>query len=369
MNHSYTRLFELTHEGQAVVMVTVAHIAGSAPREAGAKMLVTRDALFGTIGGGNLEFEAITIARQKLSDGPGAVPKRFVELFPLGPMLEQCCGGAVFLHFEIIRDDKDDWLRTAAKCEQGGGALMLVSRTKQNDTRFKTDKLVISAGHCVGSLGDKDTDELALQKAKAMLSAPEKTNSVLLHPLTDSGSALPDLSDALFFETLVPAGFQVVLFGAGHVGKAVISTMSSALRCRITWIDSRSDIFPAAIPGNVEIRVAEDPLTEIENLPADMYCLVMTHSHQLDQAICEAILRRDQFNYLGLIGSQTKYRRFIQRLTANGIPEEQLERLCCPVGIPGIQAKEPAAIAVSITAQFLQFHQQGHTVKQPLPVA
>ena len=79
----------------------------------------------------------------------------------------------------------------------------------------------------------------------------------------------------------------------------------------------------------------------------------MTHSHPLDEAICEAVLRREDFAYLGLIGSATKRARFVKRLGEAGIPPEQLERLVCPIGLPGIESKEPAAIAASVAADLL----------------
>ena len=79
----------------------------------------------------------------------------------------------------------------------------------------------------------------------------------------------------------------------------------------------------------------------------------MTHSHDLDQAICESILRRDAFRFLGLIGSMTKYRHFASRLRARGLEDAQIARITCPVGVAGIRGKEPAVIAAGVVAQLL----------------
>ena len=104
-------------------------------------------------------------------------------------------------------------------------------------------------------------------------------------------------------------------------------------------------------------RVAQDPVAQVEALPPDACCLVMTHSHELDQNLCEALLRRGDFAWLGLIGSATKQRRFMQRFKQKGLTQAQLARLTCPIGIPGIQSKQPGAIAVSVAAQLLQLRE------------
>ena len=330
------------------MLVTVAHIAGSAPREPGARMIVTASEFMGTIGGGNLEFEAMRIARERLAGAPGAGAQRHIELFPLGPMLQQCCGGAVFLHFEAIGDAGAGWLRAAAEHERNNTRAVLVSRTAA------ADKMVFTETGASGSLGDKQVDELSACKADGLLSAEGAPESAMLHPLTETQSSLPDTSDALFLEMISPCDFRIALFGAGHVGSALVRVLAASAKCRITWVDSRAGQFPGNLPSSVETRPGADPVAEVENLPERAYCLVMTHDHQLDQDLCEALLRRDDLAFLGLIGSATKRRRFAQRLSEKGITERQLERLTCPIGIPGIESKEPGAIAVSVAAQLLK---------------
>ena len=345
MNNCFSTLLDIVTGGQPCVLVTVAHIAGSAPREAGARMIVTPGQVFGTIGGGNLEFEAIRIGRTRLDGLSATGPQRFIELFPLGSMLQQCCGGAVFLHFEIVIDGQAGWLSVAAAGEQNNTAALLVSRTALSG------KMIFTETGATGSLGDKNIDELATAKAVAFLSAQCAPQTSLLHPLVETQSTLPDITDVLFFEVISPCDFQVVLFGAGHVGRALVSALAGATPCSITWVDSRAGQFPQELPSNVEPRLTDNPVAEIDGLSRQAYCLVMTHSHQLDQDLCEALLRRDDFAFLGLIGSATKHRRFVQRLSEKGLSERQLERLTCPIGIPGIESKEPGVIAVSVAAQ------------------
>ena len=122
----------------------------------------------------------------------------------------------------------------------------------------------------------------------------------------------------------------------------------SPLPCRVLWLDSRPGQLPAEAPGQVETMEIADP-AGFTTSPGDLV-LVMTHSHPLDLAIVEAMLRRGDFAWLGLIGSATKRQRFERQLAAVGL---SAERLVCPIGLAAITGKEPAVIAASVAAQLL----------------
>jgi xanthine dehydrogenase accessory factor len=141
----------------------------------------------------------------------------------------------------------------------------------------------------------------------------------------------------------------------------------AALPCQIVWIDERSDMFPASLPANVSIEVTDTPEAVIAAAPDDASYLVMTHSHALDQALAEAVLRRDRVGWFGLIGSATKRVQFERRLQQRGIPATRLTDMVCPIGIPGIAGKEPAVIAIAVAAQLLQVWQamQASSVETP----
>ena len=143
---------------------------------------------------------------------------------------------------------------------------------------------------------------------------------------------------------------RIVLFGAGHVGQALVRALTP-LPCRVRWLDSRPGLFPAKLDATIEAETIPDPAA-ITTDPSDLV-LVMTHSHALDLAIVEVRLRAMDFAWLGLIGSATKRRRFESQLRASGILPERLERLVCPIGLASIRGKEPAVIAASVTAQLL----------------
>jgi xanthine dehydrogenase accessory factor len=147
--------------------------------------------------------------------------------------------------------------------------------------------------------------------------------------------------------------FHLQLYGAGHVGRAIVRLLAT-LPCRVQWIDEREAEFPAdPLPAHVE-RVCVEPVeAEVRSAPPAAFYLVLTHSHALDMAISEAILKRGDFGFFGLIGSATKKARFLKRLAERGIPPATLERMTCPIGVPGIEGKEPEVIAVAVVAQLL----------------
>ena len=151
-----------------------------------------------------------------------------------------------------------------------------------------------------------------------------------------------------------PPRFHLQLYGAGHVGRAIVRLLAD-IDCRVQWIDERDSEFPdEPSPLHVE-RVCVEPVeAEVAQAPPGAFYLVLTHSHDLDLALTEAILRRGDFGYLGLIGSATKRARFVHRFEQRGIAHDALARLTCPIGVPGIEGKEPAVIAVAAVAQLLQ---------------
>lgn len=156
-----------------------------------------------------------------------------------------------------------------------------------------------------------------------------------------------------------PPLFHLQLYGAGHVGTA-IARLLATIDCTVDWIDEREDLFPTALydtaawPSHIRVTAVDAVEAEVDQAPPGAYYLVLTHSHDLDLRITEAILRRGDFGFLGLIGSVTKRNRFIHRFEERGIAPERIARMVCPIGIEGIGSKVPELIAVSVVAQLLQ---------------
>jgi xanthine dehydrogenase accessory factor len=173
------------------------------------------------------------------------------------------------------------------------------------------------------------------------------------------------MKEALLYAAVVGSEFNIAVFGAGHVGSAVVRTLS-ALDCNIRWIDSRRNIFRAT-PANVRAIEAEAPQLEVAAMPPASCYLVMTHSHPLDLEICERILRRGDAVYCGLIGSLTKRRRFEKRLREFGLPQSAIDKLVCPIGVEGITGKKPAEIAIAASADLLRAWEASRAATRDLP--
>jgi xanthine dehydrogenase accessory factor len=248
------------------VLVRVTATEGSVPREAGTWMAVWPDALTGTIGGGQLEFQAVREERAWLA-GDEAIEG--TRRYPLGPSLGQCCGGVVFLAFRRI-------------------------------------------------------DPVDVSELREELGA--------------------DLS-------------PVALFGGGHVG-AALARLLATLPFAVRWIDSREGVFPPALPTQVDIEHSEPVQSAVGHIAQGSRVLIMSFSHAEDLDIVIACLQRlrtrNDLPYIGLIGSKTKWATFRHRLEARGFTPEEMARITCPIGVPGIGGKEPEVIAVAVAAQLLQ---------------
>ena len=318
-----TDLQQLLAHGDAAVLVTVARVEGSAPREAGTKMIVTRDSARHTIGGGHLEWKAIESARQVLKEGMRMSHMRRLERFALGPSLGQCCGGAVVLAFERLDVADLGWLSSLAKRVAAG----------QSTVRS------VSFGPAPDAV---------------MLSEPEPGVESADCLLWD-GAGFEE-SSSLLTETIAPRDFAVVLFGAGHVGAALVRVLGT-LQCHVRWVDERDAQFPPPEllqASNVTIDPNDAPDEAIDQAAPQTYFIVMTHNHTLDLELAERILRRGDFAFFGMIGSHSKRKQFEHRLAARGIDPAQIARMKCPLGVDGIDDKSPEIIAISAAAQVLQ---------------
>lgn len=301
-------LAQLQQQKEPAVMVTVVSIAGSTPREVGAKIIVTKTKLFGTIGGGNLEHQATTIAREQFQINQPQQMRRF----PLGAGLGQCCGGLVNLLFEPIIGPTQ-WVDQAQAMQlKGQDWVRAVATSGEQDCFLVTDEVIENAGSKL---------------------------------------------DGYYMETVQKPDFALLLFGAGHVGRAMVKVLAE-MPVSIQWIDNRDEQFPTDVPDNVEIICTDTPEAEIEAASAGSFFLVMSHDHGLDQTLAEQILKRNDFSYFGLIGSKTKRRMFEKRMSRRGISADRFEKMVCPIGIDGIRSKQPAAIAISVAAQLMRFHDQ-----------
>lgn len=301
----WREIFELVEGDGMAALVTVTKAEGSTPREVGARMIVRKDgSIAGSIGGGPLEWNAIDVAKLLLSKGRGAV----WNSVPLGPEIDQCCGGrAEILHEVFSRQDRA-WIEKLAA--------------------VKADE-IFTTGTRIGD---------GPYIRSAVTAAPPES---VMH------------SAGILYEHFGETKTTLLLFGAGHVGRALVKALTD-LPFAVRWIDSRPDAFAQNENGIVSAL----PESELRHAPENSFVLVMTHSHALDLAIVAAALESGRFPYIGLIGSATKRTLFERRLAEFAIASEKISSLVCPIGLPGISGKSPAVIAAAVAAELLQRREQ-----------
>ena len=282
--------------------IVVAATQGSVPRDVGASMLIGPDWSEGTIGGGALEYDAIACAKQALASG-----KDRLDRIPLGPALGQCCGGAVTLLTEVWTEDRLAQLPD------------------------------IAAGRALPG-GEK--------------SASLSVERVLRRPAGYCG-----IVDGWMIEPYARPQRSIWVWGAGHVGRALVSVLAPLPGVSINWADFDQGRFPAEIPDGVEVLIASGPERLVALAPPAAEHFVLTHSHALDLEICHRVLTQP-FGFIGLIGSQTKWSRFRSRLKALGHTEAEIDRITCPIGNPGF-GKHPQEIAIGVASAILDRGQVG----------
>lgn len=283
-----------------VVRVVICAVQGSAPREAGAAMLVWAAGQSGTIGGGALEYQAAASAREMLAGGTSRVEKH-----ALGPGLGQCCGGAVVLGFE----------------------------------RFEAVDALPMAGLYARPLARDAATEAPLAIRQALKSA------------RGQGLGRVVYAQGWLAEPVQAPTRDLWIWGAGHVGRALVAVLAPLPGLAITWVDTAEERFPDTLPQGVRRLVAANPADLVPLAPLAAEHLILTYSHALDLDLCHRLLDRG-FAACGLIGSASKWARFRGRLQALGHAAAQISRIRCPIGDPTL-GKHPQAIAISVAAALL----------------
>jgi len=248
------------------------------------------------------------------------------------------------------------WIDQLADCQARERPCVLVTllTVQGSSPREPGAKMVVTADSVTGTLGGGTVEHIAQQRARALLSegpgagAPAVEEFVLNDALDQAcGGRIQVL-----FEPVWPSTFQIALFGAGHVGQALVRALQD-LPCRVRWVDARADIFPDRMLPHVKRIVAERPQAEVNNLRGGTFVVVMTHSHDTDLEIVDAALRRPDLPFVGSIGSKSKRARFRSLLAERGLDQAAIDRLLIPIGMPGVGGKRPSEIAIAIAAQLL----------------
>jgi xanthine dehydrogenase accessory factor len=250
----------------------------------------------------------------------------------------------------------------------GDAVLVTVEATQGSAPREAGTWMAVFARHVVGTIGGGHLELQAIEEARRLLAGGEgeplrryalgpglgQCCGGVMHLRFERASAG---EVAARQARLAAARAPLALFGGGHVGKALVGVLAP-LPYAVTWIDSRDEIFPQQVPAAVVCEHSEPVHAAVASLAPGSRVLVMSFSHSEDLDIVAACLHRQReradLPYIGLIGSKTKWATFRHRLQDRGFTAAELSHVTCPIGLPGIEGKEPEVIAVSVAAQLLQ---------------
>ena len=256
-------------------------------------------------------------------------------------------------------------LGTAPAC------LVRVESTQGSVPREPGAWMAVFAAHTVGTIGGGHLEHQAMAEARRRLAGapgPAQLRYALGPALGQCCGGVvhlgfevltrADLDPAAGLRArLAPRLHPVALFGGGHVGHALARVLAP-LPFALTWIDSRDGVFPDPAPDGVVCEHSDPVQGAVPGLAPGSRVLIMSFSHAEDLDVVAACLRRQRdqgdLPFIGLIGSQTKWATFGRRLRERGFTPDELARVTCPIGIPGIGGKEPEVIAVAVAAQLLQ---------------
>lgn len=322
------KMFEYIKSGIEMVLVTVVASSGATPRGAGAKMIVTEEGrIWGTIGGGAVEYRASLMAKQVLDE-----KNSFGHAFSLTKddiqNLGMICGGAVQVYFHYFPKDNVSYMEAARK------ALELFEK---NEDFWMISNLTKSG---VFGLYSKTAGFCSLEKAEWIL------------PYLGRSPKVVKENEEEFFVEQVHFSERVFVFGGGHVAQELVPVLSHVgFRCVV--MDDREEFANEALfPQAEEVKLIDfERIADFVEIGKEDYVCVMTRGHSYDTSVQAQILKTPA-SYIGVIGSASKKAAVYKKLYEMGFTEADTERITSPIGL-SIKAETPAEIAISIAGQMI----------------
>lgn len=332
----FDALEEQVSKGRDTILLSIYNSTGSAPRGAGAHMLVTADGrAFGTVGGGAVEYEAEFLAHRMLNE-----KKSVCEHYRLAPNdvqdLGMVCGGDVDICFTYVNADEELWKQMVEGCRKMEAAGESVWLLIGLDGTHKGEAAVY--GRRTGKIGWNVSEEV-------------------IEAMNTTYGIVESEGTTYYYERLENSG-KVYIFGGGHVAQALVPILASVdFSCVV--LENREEFCkPELFPDAADVRLIENwHLKDYVTIREEDYVCIMTRGHKDDTIIQEQILRTPAA-YIGVIGSRRKKASVFRVLKESGFTDQDLERITTPIGLD-IQAETPAEIAISITAQLIQERAKG----------
>lgn len=326
-----------------IVLATVVSTSGSTPTVESSKLLVKAGGLtaVGTIGGGCLEANVLTIARALY----GKRTSRLSTFDLSDDDVESglICGGRLEVLVETLDRSALPVFEAITASRMNGEDTALVTEVRCNEGTSKF--LVKSDGDSVAggqpSDGRSEIVSMAVEVIRSQKKArfkKEDGTDVIIEPI---------------------AGFpSLIIFGAGHVSK-FISQYAKLAGFKVTVVDDRAQYankvrFPEA---DVVLCDAFARAFERLTITSATYVVIVTRGHRYDEEVLERAVHYDA-KYIGMIGSRRKVLTIYEHLIEHGIPEERLKHVFAPMGLE-IGAATPEEIGISIVSELIKIRRLG----------
>jgi len=316
MNSKVQSLKTFLGSAGRLALVEVAGTKGSTPREKGAFMLVSKEAIFGTIGGGQLEYMAIDKARQMLASSPS----------PLW-------GGS---DDAVVRGGGPSSAAPPPRFADAASRRPLTDpphKGEGEEARIEVDEICATLDIPLGP----EIGQCCGGRVEVLIRLIDRTIEQRL------------IAEAESEEAHLP---HVYVFGGGHVGQALAASLA-LLPVHAVIIETRAEALEG-MPETVETRLTPMPEAEIRKAPSGSAFAILTHDHALDFLIVTEALKRDDAAYVGMIGSKTKKATFRSWFlkSAEGTADE-FARLVSPIGGDAVKDKRPPVIAALAAAEIM----------------
>ena len=307
------------HAGKPCMLATIVERYGSAPRGVGTSMLLSASGeQTGTLGGGSLEARAREDAQVLLASRQSAIKP-----------------------YQIHVDDQNVFsggVKVLFRPFFGKAGLSLCDHIKSVLERQEAAYLVC---------------ELSNQGATYSEVLPARELLIRFGLSCPPEQVLVTQSEPRYLiEPFLPAP-RVILFGGGHVARCMAAQLN-LLEARVWVVEDREEFAKAQFFPAAERVIHADYASAVEilRLTRRDHAIVMSRGHETDEQILRWLLR-GEIDYVGCIGSKKKIALLREKLLADGVTGEQLERLHAPIGLR-IGAETPAEIAVSVAAEWIQ---------------
>lgn len=341
----YSKAAQLLKSGRNIALITVISTTGSTPGKVGYKMLLWgEDAqTLGTVGGGFIEAEVITSAKNLLPKPQTQLCTFNLDGMPDGQ--KPICGGSIELLIETFDNNSLPLFKDLSTADNLANAALISFISPEKPP----EKILLKNTDRLDSFTRLNLSPGTIRSVKQIVARQQTTKTTL-----------PD-GTQIFVET-IPLRPMLFIFGAGHLA-CCISKCATSLNFRATVWDDRpefanKDRFPDAT--HIIVDDFENILDKV-NINENSYIVIVTRGHNSDERVLEQALKTSA-KYIGMIGSKKKTSAILNKLKERKIPQQALSRVYSPIGI-SIGALTPQEIAFSIVAELVKIRRLGPAPK------